>query len=236
MPAQDRRPPRPERGRRDLLLSRRGAWLWIARRTSLARNSCNCQPDAAATSSGDSSDALAAQLRSRIGLEWRPAREICGSSNSIGDPGSVCPAFTKARYPTRAGPTTGGRDGSAGLEMARSRSSRRPRACSSSMPPGVLRDAVASPRLELLEVPARVGDGDDGNRQGALLHHRIQGGKDLLVGKVAACSEEHECVGLSSVVVCAILEIYAGSVTAGRSVSGAVRSGGVVSLIGSRMR
>jgi hypothetical protein len=32
-----------------------------------------------------------------------------GSPDSIGDPGSVCPAFTKARYSTRSGPTTGGR-------------------------------------------------------------------------------------------------------------------------------
>jgi hypothetical protein len=65
----------------------------------------------------------------------------------------------------------------------------------------VLGDAVTDPLAEVLEIPLRVGDADHRDGQGASLHHRIEGGKDLLVGEVASRTEEHERIGRPRTVV-----------------------------------
>ena len=62
--------------------------------------------------------------------------------------------------------------------------------------PAVLLEAVARPRLELVEVPAGLGDADDRHVEVAALHHRLQRREDLLVGEVAGGAEEDERVGV----------------------------------------
>ncbi len=62
----------------------------------------------------------------------------------------------------------------------------------------VLFEAVASPCLEAVEVPAGLGHADDGHGKVAVLDHRLQRREDLLVGEVAGRAEEHQCVGMGS--------------------------------------
>ena len=60
----------------------------------------------------------------------------------------------------------------------------------------VLREAVARPRAELVEVPARLRDADDGHVEVPAPDHRLQRREDLLVREIAGGAEEHERVGL----------------------------------------
>ena len=64
----------------------------------------------------------------------------------------------------------------------------------------VLLEAVARPGLELVEVPAGLGHADHRHVEVAALHHRLQRREDLLVGQVAGGAEEHQRVGVGSVV------------------------------------
>jgi hypothetical protein len=68
-------------------------------------------------------------------------------------------------------------------------------------PADVLRNAVADPHLEALKVPLRTGDAYHWSRQVATLHHRIKGGKDLLVGEIAGRAEQHQRIRPACVTV-----------------------------------
>ena len=59
----------------------------------------------------------------------------------------------------------------------------------------VLLHAVFGARLELIEIPAGLGDSDDRAGQFAALGQPLQGGKDLLVSQVSRGSEEYQGVG-----------------------------------------
>ena len=60
----------------------------------------------------------------------------------------------------------------------------------------VFLDAVARPRLELVEGPAGLGHADDRHVQVAALHHRLQRREDLLVRQIAGGAEEDQGVGV----------------------------------------
>ena len=62
--------------------------------------------------------------------------------------------------------------------------------------PAVLLEAVARPRLELVEVPAGLGHADDRHVEVAALDHRLQRRKDLLVSQIARRAEENQRVGM----------------------------------------
>ncbi len=55
-------------------------------------------------------------------------------------------------------------------------------------------DAGVSALPELIEIPAGLGDADNGHLQGAAAHHGLQCRKDLFVGKISGGSEEDKCV------------------------------------------
>src|SRR3546814_219807 len=59
----------------------------------------------------------------------------------------------------------------------------------------VVLEAVAGAFAQLVDRPARMGHADHRHVEPAARDHRLQRGKDLLVGKVAGGAEEHECVG-----------------------------------------
>ena len=61
----------------------------------------------------------------------------------------------------------------------------------------VLLDALSRPRLQLIEVPTRLGHADDRHVEVAALGHRLQRRKDLLEGQIAGRAEKDERVGLS---------------------------------------
>src|SRR5262249_39594909 len=56
----------------------------------------------------------------------------------------------------------------------------------------VLLDAVAGSRPELVQRPARFRHADDRHIEMAAFHHRLQSGKDFLVGEIARRAEEHQ--------------------------------------------
>ncbi len=58
----------------------------------------------------------------------------------------------------------------------------------------VLFQRVLRPRVELVQVPPGLGHADHRHIERAALHHRLQRGKDLLVGQVAGRAKKHECV------------------------------------------
>ena len=60
----------------------------------------------------------------------------------------------------------------------------------------VLLDALLRARAQLIEGPAGLGYTDDRHVEVAALGHRLQRGKDLLVGQIARGSEEYERVGM----------------------------------------
>jgi len=60
----------------------------------------------------------------------------------------------------------------------------------------VLFDAVFRAGLELVEVPAGLGDADDRKREAFILDHALEGGEDLLECEVAGGAEEHKGIGL----------------------------------------
>ncbi len=62
----------------------------------------------------------------------------------------------------------------------------------------MLLDAVARPRLQLLQIPAGLGHPDDGHGEVPAPGHRLQGGEDLLVGEVSGGAEEDEGVGVQA--------------------------------------
>src|SRR3546814_8036204 len=63
----------------------------------------------------------------------------------------------------------------------------------------VVLEAVAGALAQLVHRPARMGHADHRHVEPAARDHRLQRGKDLLVGKVAGGAEEHECVGSGGV-------------------------------------
>ncbi len=64
--------------------------------------------------------------------------------------------------------------------------------------PAVLLQAVFGARLELLQVPARLGHADHGHREMPALQHRLQRREDFLVREVARRAKENQCVGMRS--------------------------------------
>ncbi len=58
--------------------------------------------------------------------------------------------------------------------------------------------AVAGVGPELLQVPSRLGDADDGHVQPPTADQRLQGRKDLLVSEIARHAEDHQSVGPGS--------------------------------------
>ena len=60
----------------------------------------------------------------------------------------------------------------------------------------VLFERVLGAGFEVIEVPAGLGDADDGNIEAFVLDEALQGGEDLFVGEIAGGSEEDEGVGL----------------------------------------
>ena len=60
----------------------------------------------------------------------------------------------------------------------------------------MLFERVFGAGFELVEVPAGLGDADDGDVEGSALDHRLQRGKDFFVGEVAGGAEEDEGVGV----------------------------------------
>jgi hypothetical protein len=61
-------------------------------------------------------------------------------------------------------------------------------------PAPVLFDAGVGARLDSLQVPVLAADRNDGNFEPLALYHRVEGGKDLLVGEVPGRAEEHQGV------------------------------------------
>src|SRR5262249_54240583 len=61
--------------------------------------------------------------------------------------------------------------------------------------PPVLGAARLGARDELVAVPAREGDSDDGNVEAAPAGQRLQRGEDLLVGEGAGGTKEDQCSG-----------------------------------------
>jgi len=57
---------------------------------------------------------------------------------------------------------------------------------------------VAGMGPELLQVPSRLGDADDGHVQPPTADQRLQGRKDLLVSEIARHPEDHQSVGPGS--------------------------------------
>ena len=51
-------------------------------------------------------------------------------------------------------------------------------------------------RPELFESPAGFGDADHRHIEVATLQHRLQRGKDLLVGEIAGCTKEDQSIGM----------------------------------------
>src|SRR5579863_4829883 len=60
--------------------------------------------------------------------------------------------------------------------------------------------AVLGPGAKLVEVPARFRDPDDGYLEMPAFDHRLQRGKDFLVGQVAGCSEKDQRVRMDSII------------------------------------
>src|SRR4051794_27133173 len=56
--------------------------------------------------------------------------------------------------------------------------------------------AVVRARLKLIEVPARLGDPNNGNVEIATLHHRLQSREDLFIGEIARGAKENKRVRL----------------------------------------
>src|SRR5713101_1998092 len=54
----------------------------------------------------------------------------------------------------------------------------------------VLLQAVVRPRAKLVEIPSSLGYADHGHNKMSALHHRLQRGENLLVGKIAGCTEK----------------------------------------------
>ncbi len=66
----------------------------------------------------------------------------------------------------------------------------------------VLGDAGARPLDQLVAVPVRLGNADDGKIQPLAARHAVQGGEDLLVGQIAGGPEEHQRVRTQPLVLC----------------------------------
>src|SRR5262249_55210514 len=62
----------------------------------------------------------------------------------------------------------------------------------------VRRDALFGARNQLLECPSRLRHADDWKLEPSAPSERMKSWKDLLVGKVSACTEEHERIGARS--------------------------------------
>ena len=60
----------------------------------------------------------------------------------------------------------------------------------------MLLERVFGAGFELVEVPAGLGDADDGDVEGAAFDHRLERGEDFFVGEVAGGAEEDEGVGV----------------------------------------
>jgi hypothetical protein len=65
--------------------------------------------------------------------------------------------------------------------------------------PARLREAVARPVAQLLEIPAGAGHADDGNRDAAAIHQGVERRENLLESKIAGRAEEDEGVGCGGV-------------------------------------
>src|SRR5438445_3679437 len=63
---------------------------------------------------------------------------------------------------------------------------------SRSIDSAVFLEAVERPGSELVEVPASLGNADDRYIEMAAFEHRLQRGKDFLVGQIARCAEEDQ--------------------------------------------
>ena len=103
------------------------------------------------------------------------------------------PAAARRRAPCGAPGTSPGRCSRRPHSAASRTASRTPRR---SRPPCFSR-LSARPRLELVEIPARLGHADHRHVEVAALHHRLQRREDLLVGQIARGAEEHQRVGMS---------------------------------------
>src|SRR5208337_1107357 len=60
----------------------------------------------------------------------------------------------------------------------------------------VILEAIVGPCLQLLQVPASLGDADDRYVEMTALDHRLQRGKYLLVREVPGCTEENKRIGM----------------------------------------
>ncbi len=69
--------------------------------------------------------------------------------------------------------------------------------------------------LQIVERPIVLGDAHHGHVQMAALDHRLQRGKDLLVGQIARGSEEHQGVGVDGALI-VVLCVQRGSATVGQ--------------------
>ncbi len=74
--------------------------------------------------------------------------------------------------------------------------------------PAVFLQAVFGPRLELVQIPARLGHADDRHVERAAFHHRLQRREDLLVSQVAGGPEEHQSVGMRSSFIASCLPVF----------------------------
>ena len=66
--------------------------------------------------------------------------------------------------------------------------------------PAVLFQAVFSPGAELVEVPARLRDSDDRHVEMPPFDHRLQRGKDFLVGQIAGCTEKDQRIRMDCII------------------------------------
>ena len=60
--------------------------------------------------------------------------------------------------------------------------------------PAMILQAVLGTRLQLIKIPTRLGDADDGNVESLIANQILQRWENLLVGKIACGSEEYESI------------------------------------------
>src|SRR4051812_2126676 len=61
----------------------------------------------------------------------------------------------------------------------------------------MLLDAVASPRLQLVKIPTRLGHADDRHVKPPMLHHCLQRRENLLVRQIARGAKKHKCIRMN---------------------------------------
>ncbi len=123
----------------------------------------------------------------------RPARAAPRPSRTApAESRGSAPDAARRRAPCAAPGTSPHRRSRRRRSAAGSRASRTPR---HRAPPCFSRLSLR-PRLQLVEVPAGLGDADHRHVEMAALDHRLQRRKDLLVREVAGGAEEHQRVGM----------------------------------------